>query len=238
MRKMNPIITSLTALLLLGTSSLYPAQSSESDRYITVTGIGTVSVIPDALRLYLTVTNMSDKSAPALANVAKTATSVRSALKSEGIAAKDIKSSTLTVYPEYNYTQDKGSVIIGYRATQSFTVVIRKAGSGGKIVESVVEAGPDSIQINGIVPFITKGFDVMQEARAAAVADAKSRASSYAKLLATSLGKVISLNENSAPSYSFPTLDITKAEDSSTPMIDLSEEEVSLSITIIWKLNG
>jgi uncharacterized protein YggE len=237
MRKMNPIITSLTALLLLGTSSLYPAQSAESDRYITVTGIGTVSVIPDALRLYLTLTNMSDKSAPALANVAKTATSVRSALKSEGIAAKDIKSSTLTVYPEYNYTQDKGSIIIGYRATQSFTVLIRKAGSGGKIVESVVGAGAESLQINGIVPFITKGSNVMQEARAAAVADAKSRASSYAKLLGTSLGNVISLIENSAPSYSFPPLGVARAEDSSTPVIDLGEEIITLSITIRWGLN-
>lgn len=237
MRKMNLIITSLVAALLLAASSIYPAQGADNNRHITVTGVGTVSVVPDALRLYLNVSNMSDKSAPALASAAKTATAVRSSLRSEGIAAKDIKSSTLTVYPEYSYTQDRGSVIIGYRATQSFTVVIRKAESAGKIIESVVGVGAESLQINGIVPFITKGSDAMQEARAAAVADAKSRASSYAKLLGTSLGKVISLQENSAPSYSFPMLGLAKAEDSATPIIDLGEEEVSISITVKWALN-
>jgi uncharacterized protein YggE len=161
---------------------------------------------------------------------------VRAALKSAGIATKDIKSSNLSVFPEYNYTQDKGSVITGYRATQSFTVVIRKADTAGKVVEDVVNAGNENVTINGIVPFITKGSAAMEDARAAAVADARSRAASYAKLLGTSLGKVVYLQENSAPSYSFPRLEMAKAEDGSTPQIDLGEEEVSVSITVRWAL--
>lgn len=116
-------------------------------------------------------------------------------------------------------------------------MIIRKAENAGKVIESVVNSGNESVAINGIVPFITKGSDAMQEARAAAVADAKSRASSYARLLGTSLGKVISLYENSAPSYSFPMLGVAKAEDSSTPVIDLGEEDVSISITVKWALN-
>jgi uncharacterized protein YggE len=77
----------------------------------------------------------------------------------------------------------------------------------------------------------------MEDARAAAVADARSRAASYAKLLGTSLGKVVYLQENSAPSYSFPRLGMANSEDGSTPQIDLGEEEVSVSITIKWGLN-
>ena len=158
-------------------------------------------------------------------------------MKSEGIATKDIKSSNLSVFPEYSYTQEKGSVIVGYRATQSFTVIIRKADTAGKVVESVVGAGNENVMINGIVPFITKGSAALEDARAAAVADARARATSYAKLLGVSLGKVISLQENSAPSYSFPMLGVAKAEDGSTPQIDLGEEEVTVSITVRWALN-
>jgi uncharacterized protein YggE len=77
----------------------------------------------------------------------------------------------------------------------------------------------------------------MEDARAAAVADAKSRAASYAKLLGTSLGKVVYLQENSAPSYSFPMLGVAKAADGATPEIDLGEEELSISITVRWALN-
>jgi uncharacterized protein YggE len=226
-------ITSISVVTL----GIGPAQAAEPDRHVTVTGVGTINVVPDAVRFYPSVTALANKSSEALATASKTASAVRTALKNAGIATKDIKSSNLSVFPEYNYTQDKGSVIVGYRASQSFTVVIRKADTAGKVVEDVVNAANENVTINGIVPFITKGSAAMEDARAAAVADARSRAASYAKLLGTSLGKVVYLQENSAPSYSFPMLGVAKAEDGSTPQIDLGEEEVSVSITVRWALN-
>lgn len=224
------------SLVSVGALGIAPAQAVEPDHHVTVTGVGTISVVPDAVRFFPSVTALAPKSSEALATAAKTATAVRAALKTEGIAAKDIKSSNLSVYPEYNYTQEKGSVIVGYRATQSFTVIIRKAETAGKVVESVVNVGNENVMINGIVPFITKGSAAMEDARAAAVADARARAASYAKLLGTSLGKVVYLQENSAPSYSFPMLGVAKAEDGSTPQIDLGEEELTVSITVRWVL--
>ncbi len=240
MRKQNRAIAiPLAFISLIGvvTLGIGPAQAAEPDRHVTVTGVGTINVVPDAVRFYPSVTALANKSSEALATASKTASAVRAALRNAGIATKDIKSSNLSVYPEYNYTQDRGSVIVGYRATQSFTVVIRKADIAGKVVEYVVNAGNENVTINGIVPFITKGSAAMEDARAAAVADARSRAASYAKLLGTSLGKVVYLQENSAPSYSFPRLGMAKAEDGSTPQIDLGEEEVSVSITVRWALN-
>jgi uncharacterized protein YggE len=239
MRKQNRAIAiALAFISLIGvvTLGIGPAQAAEPDRHVTVTGVGTINVVPDAVRFYPSVTALANKSSEALATASKTASAVRAALRNAGIATKDIKSSNLSVYPEYNYTQDRGSVIVGYRATQSFTVVIRKADIAGKVVEDVVNAGNENVTINGIVPFITKGSAAMEDARAAAVADARSRASSYAKLLGTSLGKVVYLQENSAPSYSLPMLGVAKAEDGSTPQIDLGEEEVSVSITVRWVL--
>ena len=240
MRKQKRILAialAITSIIGVVTLGMGPAQAVEPDRHVTVTGVGTINVVPDAVRFYPSVTALANKSGDALATASKTASAVRSVLKNAGIATKDIKSSNLSVYPEYNYTQDKGSVIIGYRATQAFTVIIRKADTAGKIVEDVVNAGNENVTINGIVPFVTKGSAAMEEARAAAVADARSRATSYAKLLGTSLGKVVYLQENSAPSYSFPRLGVAKAADGSTPEIDLGEEEVTVSITVRWALN-
>jgi uncharacterized protein len=241
MRKQKRIIAialAFISLISVVTLGIGPAQAAEPDRHVTVTGVGTINVVPDAVRFYPSVTALANKSSEALATASKTASAVRAALKSAGIATKDIKSSNLSVLPEYNYTQDKGSVIVGYRASQSFTVVIRKADTAGKVVEDVVNAGNENVTINGIVPFITKGSAAMEDARAAAVADARSRAASYAKLLGTSLGKVVYLQENSAPSYSSPRLGMAKAEDGSTPHIDLGEEEVSVSITVRWLLGS
>ncbi|NCV77058.1 MAG: DUF541 domain-containing protein, partial [Actinobacteria bacterium] len=171
----------------------------------------------------------------ALANASIAASAVRKALSANSIATKDIKTSSLTVYPEYNYTQDKGQVLTGYRATQSFTVVIRKADNAGTVIDAVVTAGGDAVQLNGVYPFLSNGAAATEQARAAAVADAKGRATSYAKLLGENLGRVLYLTEVSAPVYNRPITAMAKAE--SDTQIDLGEEEVTVTVTVRWSLN-
>jgi uncharacterized protein YggE len=236
---MKKIIASISATLIALSVVAYnalPAGANESTRHITVTGVGTSSVTPDAVRFYASVSLVAKTNKEALANASKSASAVRSALKSSAIATKDIKTSSLTVYPEYNYSQDKGSQLVGYRATQSFTVVVRKADSAGAVIDSVIESGGDAVQINGIAPFLVNGTAATEKAREAAVADARARANSYAKYLGASLGRVIYLTEVSAPVYTFPMLG-EKAAASDATQIDLGETEVTVNVTIRWSLN-
>lgn len=235
---MRKVIASISALLIgagLLVYSALPASAAEKDRHVTVTGTGTVMVVPDAVRFYAAVSVLATTNKEALGTASKSASAVRSALRAKNIATRDIKTSSLSVFPEYNYTQDKGSQIIGYRATQSFTVVIRKADTAGEIIDAVVDAGGSALQINGIAPFVTQSSAAAQQAREAAVADARARASSYAKLLGESLGKVIYLTEVSAPSFNFPIMAAEKSADST--QIDLGESEVTVSVTVRWALN-
>lgn len=236
---MRKVIASISALLIavgLVTYSALPANAAEPNRYVTVTGIGTASVSPDAVRFYASVSVLGKTNKEALSSASKAANAVRAALKSNAIATKDLKTSSLSVYPEYNYTQDQGQQLIGYRATQSFTVVVRKADSAGNVIDAVVEAGGDLVQINGVAPFLVEGAAATKAAREAAVADAKARASTYAKLLGEKLGRVISITEQSAPNYAFPVMMASKSSDEAT-QIDLGETEVSVSITVSWELN-
>jgi uncharacterized protein YggE len=236
---MKKIIASISATLIALSVVAYnalPASANESTRHITVTGVGTSSVTPDAVRFYASVSVVAKTNKEALASASKSANAVRSALKSSAIATKDIKTSSLTVYPEYNYSQDKGSQLVGYRATQSFTVVVRKADSAGAVIDSVIESGGDAVQINGIAPFLVNGTAATEKAREAAVADARARANSYAKYLGASLGRVIYLTEVSAPVYTFPMLG-EKAAASDATQIDLGETEVTVNVTIRWSLN-
>ena len=77
-----------------------------------------------------------------------------------------------------------------------------------------------------------------EEARASAVANAKSKVSSYAKLLGASIGKVVSLEEQSSPTYSspFPMGKAGAAADQAIE-IDLGEQDVTVTITVRWALN-
>ena len=209
-----------------------------TDRYLTVTGVGTISVVPDAVRFNATVSVLGSTNAAALSSASKSSAAVRAALKAKGIAVKDIRSANISVYPEYNWTQEAGTKITGYRASQSFDVLIRKAADAGSIIEAVVTAGGDNVQLGGVIPTTINPSIATEDARAAAVANAKSKATSYAKLLGTSIGKVLFLEEQSSPVYTSPFPSAKAgAADAAAIEIDLGEQDVTVTITVRWALN-
>ena len=240
-KKLRSIVSLFTVAAVAGVIALaIPANGAGTtdNRFITVTGVGTISVVPDAVRFNATVSTLGSTNASALSSASKSAAAVRTALKDAGIATKDIRSASISVYPEYNWTQEAGTKITGYRASQSFDVLVRTASKAGTIIESVVKAGGDSVQLGGVIPTTLNPSAATEDARAAAVANAKSKASSYAKLLGTSIGKVISLEEQSSPVYSspFPTAK-AGAADAAAVEIDLGEQDVTVTITVRWGLN-
>jgi len=239
--KIRTLVSVLTVAAVAGVVALaIPANGAGTadNRFITVTGVGTVSVVPDAVRFNATVSSLASTNAAALSTASKSAAAVRAALKTAGIAVKDIRSANISVYPEYNWTQEAGTKITGYRASQSFDVLVRTASKAGSIIEAVVTAGRDNVQLGGVIPVTLNPSVATEDARAAAVTNAKSKASSYAKLLGTSIGKVLSLEEQSSPVYSspFPMAKAGLAADQAVE-IDLGEQDVTVSITVRWALN-
>jgi len=238
--KLRTISSIMTVSAVAGVVALaIPANGAGTtdNRFITVTGVGTISVVPDAVRFNATVSALASTNAAALSSASKSASAVRAALKDVGIATKDIRSANISVYPEYNWTQEAGTKITGYRASQSFDVLVRTASKAGTIIEAVVTAGGDNVQLGGVVPTTLNSATATEDARAAAVANAKSKASSYAKLLGTSIGKVLSLEEQSSPVYSSPFPMAKAAEADSAVQIDLGEQDVTVTITVRWALN-
>jgi len=239
--KIRTFVSLLTIAAVAGVVALaIPANGAGTadNRYLTVTGIGTISVVPDAVRFNATVSIVASTNAAALSSASKSSAAVRAALKDKGIAVKDIRSANISVYPEYTWTQETGTKITGYRASQTFDVLVRKASDAGSIIEAVVTAGGDNVQLGGVIPTTLNPSAATEEARAAAVANAKSKATSYAKLLGTSIGKVLSLEEQSSPVYSspFPMAKGAMA-DAAAVEIDLGEQDVTVSITVRWALN-
>jgi uncharacterized protein YggE len=240
LNRIRTIASIITVAAVAGVVALaipaYGAGTTDN-RYITVTGVGTIAVAPDAVRFNATVSALASTNAAALSSASKSAAAVRTAMKDKGIAVKDIRSANISVYPEYNWTQEAGTKITGYRASQSFDVLVRTASKAGAIIEAVVKAGGDSVQLGGVIPTTLNPSAATEDARAAAVANAKSKASSYAKLLGTSIGKVLSLEEQSSPVYSSPFPMAKAAEADSAVQIDLGEQDVTVTITVRWALN-
>jgi len=226
---------SLIALLAALVSVVAPTADAAATRYITVSAQGSVKVVPDAVRINATATAVATSSKDALAATAKTANAVRAALKSAKIDTKDISTQSVTVYPEYKYTNDGGSTLIGYRGSQSFTIIVRAADTAGALVDALVVAGGDNVQINGATPFVLDSTRSLEAARAAAVKSAQAKAASYAKLMRVKLGKVNYLVENSAPTNYTPVMSVAKTEADAT-VIDLGQQDMTISVTVQWSL--
>ena len=232
------IAIGIVALALVGGVALASFSTpATSGRYITVSADGTVKVTPDAVRLNATISVVVSTSRGALVATSTSATVVRAALVANGVATKDIATQNLTVYPEYSYTQNKSPVIIGYRGSQSFDVVIHNAKNAGVVVDAVVAAGGNSLQVNSVTPFVFDSTSATSSARIDAVKKAKAKASSYASLLDVKLGKVNYLIENSSPTlYPQPMMDAAASSGVSATKVDLGQQGVTVSITIQWAL--
>ncbi len=236
MKLTKKLIAIPVVVLVAAAAFALPASAATPERYVTVNAEGVVQVTPDAVRINASVSLVAGTSAQALSRTSTAAAKVRAALVAKKIATKDIKTTSITVYPEYNYTQDKGSVQIGYRASQSFEVIVRNAASAGAVVDDVVAAAGDDVQIQGATPFVLDSAKATASARAAAVANARAKAKSYAELLDVKLGKVTYLVENSSPVSYTPIMGVAKAADSGATEIDLGKQDVTVSITIRWSL--
>jgi len=232
-RKAASIATAIT--LLTGISLFNPAAAAAPTRYITTSGNGTVSVIPDAVRVSASVSVLGATSKAALATANTTSVAVRKALTANKIATRDIAAKSISVFPEYSYPDNSTPVISGYRASQSFSITVRAAATAGAVVDAIVDAGGANVMINGASPFVLDNAKATDLARAEAVKSARAKAVSYAKLLGVKLGRVVFLNEQSSPNP-FPVFGVTaKAEDSAT-QIDLGQQEVTVLVTVRWAI--
>jgi uncharacterized protein YggE len=230
-------VPALVITLITGAALTSPANAATpATRYLTLNSEGSIKVTPDAVRLNANVSVVAGSNKEAQTKTSAAAAAVRAALTSSGILKADIATQSITVYPEYNYTPDKGSVLVGYRGSQSFVVTIKNAENAGTVVDAVVSAGGDSLQIQGVTPIVLDNSKATELARANAVKNAKAKATSYAKLLGVKLGRVNYLIENSSPVSYPPTLAMGKASDSEATVVDLGQQDVTVSITIQWSL--
>lgn len=234
-RRLGLALTASVVLLMLGAPAAQAADTTA--RAITLQATGTIKVTPDAVRLNLTATSLAPTSKDALAATSTTASAIRKALAADGIATKDIATTRITVNPEYNYAAgDKTPTLAGYRATQSFTVVVRQADIAGKVVDDVVAAAGDGATIDAVTPFVLDSEKALASARISAVSKARAKVKAYASLLGEKLGRVVYLTELSSNYSPGPIPYGIGAKADSSTQVDLGQQDVSVSIEVKWSL--
>lgn len=80
---------------------------------IVTQGLGENRVTPDIASLYAYYTTTGNTSSSALEAMKSKISDILGSLQSSGVSSNDITTSSISVYPNYNYTNGT-SVIIGY----------------------------------------------------------------------------------------------------------------------------
>ena len=142
---------------------------------------------PDQLTVHVGVETAARTAAAAMADNSTRATELIAALRAAGVAAADVQTSNLSVFPEYD---DKGRFITGYRVSNSVTATVRDLSRASDLLDAAASAAGDALRINGLSFSLADMAPRLAEARAAAVADARLRAEQLATAAGVTLGRL------------------------------------------------
>jgi uncharacterized protein YggE len=166
---------------------------------IRVTGEGEASAAPDMATINTGVVTQADSAKAALDQNNAVMQKVLATLKQQGIAAKDVQTSSFNVSPVYRQPSrqtDDGATtpeVVAYRVQNEVRVRVRNLASLGEVLDSLVQAG--SNQIHGVSFGIGDPAGVLNEARSKAIRDAKNRAEVYAQAAGVAVGLVRQISE-------------------------------------------
>ena len=238
MRKINAaIVLVVSAFVLVGCGDTVNVGDNGVSQGITVQATGVADVVPDAVQVSLSVSVVAEANDVALSQVAATAEVVRTTLEQLGIDAADIATQSVSVNPEYSYTEAEGQKIVGYRASQTFDVLVRDASAAGAVVDALVAAGGANLSINATIPVVNDSTAAAQAARDDAVAKARAKAEEYAKLLDVELGDLVFLTEISAPTNITIGAKADVMAESASTVIDLGTQEVTVTVEVRWQID-
>ena len=208
--------------------------SKSSGRTIIVDGTGRVAETPDRMVLNLGVVTRAARVGDALKANNDSATTVNKLLKSRGIEARDIQTSGLSIYPQFDTT---GRRITAYQVNNSITVMIRKIDTSGALIDEVAKVAGDAIRINGLSFGIGDTSKSQGRARELAVADARIQAEQLTKAAGVKLGALrtirTSVESNGGPQPQFKVAE----ERSANVPIEAGSYEVSASVQLVYDIS-
>jgi uncharacterized protein len=209
-----------------------------NDRWVEVSGEGSVSAAPDFARATLGVTTTGKTASEAMAANAKAANALISLIKTEGVAPADIQTSGISISPTFSQAspaQTSSPSIIGYSVSDSVTVIIRDIPRLGALLDKAVAAGANSVY--GIGFGHNDPSALLDKARPLAVADARRKAEIYASAGGARIGRLMVLTEEAGPP---PPVALTRAyapgAAAPTP-IEAGQDKLTVTVTARFELS-
>jgi hypothetical protein len=246
MKKQIAVIALLVSglLALLGTACepdkiTVASSDGNNQQGITVSGEGKATGQPDVAVLSLGISTLKPTVAEARDQAATTMQALIASVKGNGVAEKDIQSTQLSIYPEYDYSIVSTQKLIGYRVTNTVSIKVRDINKTSDVLDGAVAAGGDLTQVQGISFTIDDPSTLKDQAREDAVNDAKARAQRLADTAGVKLGDPIAIVEGSVTPpvpLTYASRDALGAAEQAKTPIEAGELDVNLTVQVVFAI--
>ena len=234
---MKPTLTAL-ALILCAPSLPAVAQTTPPAMQaatLTVNGTGEVSAAPDMARISIGVLAQAPTAAEAVRAMSADMETVMASLTAAGVAADDIQTSGLRVDVQQAYDEPTQTTrVTGYLAVTDVQVRVLDLATLGQTLDAVVQEGAN--QMNGLTFDLQDRKPALDEARSAAVADARDKAELYAGAAGVNLGPIRSLTEG-VPGGGMPQ-PLMRMEMDAAGSVPVAAGRITITadVTVTWGL--
>ncbi len=235
MRPMLVAVAMLTLPLPAAAQMAAPAVMVADGTLLDVVATGKTTRVPDIAAIRAGVVTQAATASLALTENGRRMTRVLAALKAAGVADRDIQTAQINLQPQYRYVQNEAPVITGYQASNNVSIRFRDIAQSGRILDALVREGAN--QIDGPNLMIDKPETAMDEARIAAVAQARARAELYAKAAGLRVDRIVSISESGNVVPGPPVVMMAyRAADAVESKVAPGEQDVTLSVNVRFLL--
>jgi len=222
--------------LALGAALISPALAADPvPRTLSMNGHGEVRTAPDVATVNAGVTTSAPTAAAALAANSSRMTGVFAALKKLGVAEKNVQTTGFNISPQYtNGDNNNPRRLTGYQVNNEVSVRLEDVSKVGAGLDALVAAGAN--QMNGISFDIAAPAPLLERARADAIADARSRAQTYAGAAGVSLGAILSISEGGGAEPPRPLYKVMAMSAAPTP-VAAGQQSVTADVSVVWEIH-
>jgi uncharacterized protein len=212
-----------------------PMSSIQPETTITLNGRGTVDHAPDIATISVGVQVEAETATIAMTQQSERMNGVFNAVKSAGVAERDMQTSNLSLNPVYDYPPNTRPRLRGYNASNQITIKVRDLKNLGKTLDAVVKAGGNTI--NGISFGIDKPEQFQNEARVAAIKDAAAKAELYAQAVGYKVKRIVTVSEmDFTPHPPVPVMMRMQQNAAESTPIAAGEVELVQTVSVTFEL--
>lgn len=213
-------------------------KADRTERTIVVQGQGKVTIKPDIAKVSMGMMANGATVAEAQQKNTEVMNNLVTKLKTLGIESKDIQTNDYNIYPQYDYTQDKGQVLKGYQVTQSVTVKIRDLTKANQVLALAGEVGANNV--SGLQFTVDDRENYKTEARNLALKQVIEKAKGLSQTLGVKMVGIVSYDEfengTSFPMYKTMTDSFGMGGGAASPQIEAGTNEVILNVNVGFEI--